>query len=470
MSTGRRVTRLQLSHIKDTFPFMDLPAELRNDIYIHSIDFTTLERYFDAAYQTLITNKKIKNRQHHAPQRKTPTIFLINRQIFRESSYLLQKSFCVRFSHGLLKTGSIENVISVNLLRQVSSIEITDSGHPIIKGSILPQSWHGYMTLLSELGKILAEGHKLKELVIDFKDDRLKEHMTHCYEADYQCGFRDQMQKALESLRNVRGIGKVTLNGLNAQEAKELKSLMEKKPVNFMSLPLELRDMIYEHTMDISEISKPLTRGLIDYPHKTKDFPFPPLTTPNVLLLNKQISEEAIKVLRKKPVHITFTSKHNISDQAKLPSILAFVSRGSLKQVKTITITMESWEWVYNLENRLINILAASKHLQNFHFNFHDSLKSSFTKLSTQRYPDKQIHDSLKKLTKIRGLTQVTFSGDLPIVYTDALAQIMTSKPSIPDAKLPKLKAVTGEDKVVDITEEKEEEETSTTETQQEQP
>ncbi|KAF7187172.1 hypothetical protein HII31_11427 [Pseudocercospora fuligena] len=407
MSTGRRVTRFQLSLIKDTFPFMDLPAELRNEIYLHSIDFTTLERYFDTAYQTLITNKKIQNRQHHAPHRKTPTIFLINRQIFREASYLLQKSFSVRFSHGLLKAGHIKNVISVNILRQVSSIEITDGGHPIIKGSILPQSWHGYMTLLFDLGEVLADGHKLKELIIDFKDDRLKEHMTHCYEADYQCGFRDQMQAALQSLRKVRGIGKVTLHGLNAQESRELKWLMEKKPVNFLSLPRELRDMIYEHTMDISDISKSLTRGLVDYPHKTKNFPFPSRTTPSVLLINKQINEEAIDVLRSKPVHITFTSKHTIADQDQLPSIMAFVSRGALKQVKTVTITMESWEWV-------------------------------------------------------------TFSGDLPLVYTDALAQIMTSKPSIPDAKLPRLKAITGQGEVIDIVEE--EESAAPAETQQEQP
>lgn len=465
MSTGRRVTRFQVSLIKDTFPFMDLPAELRNEIYLHSIDFKTLERFFDTAYQTLITNKKTQNRQHLVPHRKTPTIFLLNRQIFREASYLLQKSFCVRFSHGLLKAGPIKNVISVNLLRQVSSIEITDGGHPIIKGSILPQSWHGYMTLLFELGEILVEGHKLKELIIDFKDERLKEHMTHCYEAGYQCGFRDQMKAALESLRKVRGIGKVTLVGLNARESRELKSLMEKKPINFMSLPRELRDMVYEHTMDISDISKPLTNGLVDYPQNTKHFPFPPRTTPNVLLLNKQISAEAIDVLRNKPLHITFTSKHNITDQVQLPSIMAFVSRGALKQAKTITITMESWEWVYNLETRLISTLAASKHLETFNFNFHDSLKSSFTKLSTQRYPDKQIHDSLKKLAKLRDLKQVTFSGDLPLVYTDALAQIMTSKPSIPDAKLPKLKAVTGQGEVIDIIEE---EETATAETQQE--
>lgn len=451
MCNGRRVTRFQLNTVKSTFPFFELPAELRNAVYAYSTDLSSLERYFEKAYEKLLA-RRVK-REHLLPQKKAPGIFLVNRQTFREASYLLRKGQHLHFSHGLLKARSLSSVISANILRQISSIDITDIGHPMIKGSILPTSWNGYMTLLRELGEILEDGHNLKALLIDFKDHRLQEHMNHCYDSDYSCGFRDQMHNALQSLRKVRGIGKVTLSGLNPRASRELKWLMEKQRTTFLSLPRELRDIIYEDTMDVSDISTALTRALIKHNHtpRASPFPFPPKTTPTVLLLNKQIHHEALESLQKKPINITFSSNHHIHDEKRIPSILAFVSRPALKHTKSLTLTMESWEWIYTLEPRLVKILAASDLLETFHLTFHDPLKSDMTSLPSQRYPDRTLHAHLKKLTTIRGLKRATFAGDLPVVYTDALAKIMTSKPSVKECELPKLKAITGDGQVVEI-------------------
>lgn len=90
----RRVTRGQVKKVKNTFPFLLLPAELRNLVYTFAGNVSTLNDYFEAAYAKLPCNDDSSALMRRPPpvvRKTTPTVFLINKQIFQEVSYLLQK-------------------------------------------------------------------------------------------------------------------------------------------------------------------------------------------------------------------------------------------------------------------------------------------------------------------------------------------------------------------------------------------
>ena len=312
----------------------------------------------------------------------------------------------------------------------------------MIEGLLLPTKWAGYMRLFKQLGELLSTGdHKLKKLTIKLDDPKLVEHMTHCHTSVHKCGFRDQMTAALAVLGKARGIEEVTFHGLNDKEAARLKESMQAPAVGrFLRLPQELRDMVYEHAADWSDSSRALSRAVADWSGDADTFSFPGKTTPTVLLLNKQITAEALHVLHRKPLNIVYPARE-FADKAKIPSLLGFISHHTIQNVTTINVDMQCWQWVFNIDEKLANVLAASKNLQNFTLSFSDSMKKDFKGSHVQSYPDKNVATSLKRLTNVRGLEKVGFKGDLPTVFTEPLRQIMESQPSIALADLPKLMA-----------------------------
>lgn len=441
LSNGRRVTRHQVRLIKQCFPFLCLPAELRIVVYSFSSDFEKLNEFFDKSFARLSANPT-SLLSPLAPHKRTPNVYLINKQIFREASHLLHKQG-VSFHHGLLRH-KLSDVISPAILRQVSFLEITDVGHPMIKAKTMVSSWAGYMKLLRQLGKLLSTGpHNLKKLSIRLDDPRLVEHMTQCHDTPHKCGFRDQMSEALAALGKARGIDEVTLHGLNVHEAAKLKRLLQRPMIPFLSLPLELRQMVYKHTGDWSDSSIILGRAVVQWTDQgmPKRFPFPGRTTPTVLLINKQISAEALDILQKKPLNIVYPQAEFTKD-THIPSIVAFLSRKSIQHAHTITIDMQCWQWSADLEHRIIGFLATSKKLQHFTLKFRDVLKKAFQASNKPSYPDLRVATSLKVLRSVRGLKTVKFEGDLPDVFTTPLVQIMTSPPSVQLQDLPKLKAL----------------------------
>lgn len=332
--------------------------------------------------------------------------------------------------------------MSSKIIRQVSSLEITDAGHPMIEGPLLPTKWAGYMRLFKQLGELLSTGeHKLKKLSVKLDDPHLVEHMTYCHTSIHKCGFRDQMSTALAVLGKARGIEEVTFRGLNVNEAAKLQKRMQTPVVTFSSFPRELRDMVYEHSLDWSDSSIALGRAMTNWSGNEISFTFPGKTTPTVLLLKKQITAEALQVLRKKPLKIVYPAA-KFADQTKIPSILGFISRNTMQNVTTINIDMQCWQWVFNIDPRLGGVLAASTNLKHFTLNFKDSLKKEFQASYFQSYPDVKVVTSLKRLMNVRSLESANFDGDLPKAFTEPLRQIMISQPNVALTDLPKLKAV----------------------------
>lgn len=315
-------------------------------------------------------------------------------------------------------------------------------------------SWFGYINLLKQLGELLSTGeHKLKKLTVELNAPGLVEHMTVCHESGrFKCGFRDTMTKALATLSKARGISEVVLRGLNVDEAARAKKLMEAPTPKFFSLPRQVRDMIYEHSLDWSDVSNKLADGLADWPDRTATFPFPLRTTPTVLVVNKQMHEEAAEVLAKKPLNITFPADKTFDDQdCKIPSVLGLIPRRTLERVTTIHINMQGWFWVFNFEPRFIRALTNSQALKHLKITFNDHKKPDFLGSAGQVYPDNVLASKLKALTEIRGLETVTFEGDLPVVYTIPLVTIMTSGPEVSLHDLPRPMGVNSEGHVLDV-------------------
>ena len=250
-------------------------------------------------------------------------------------------------------------------------------------------------------------------------------------------------------MKNIRGVGNVILEGIPEDIAIVLKACMESKPpVTFQNLPLELREQIYDHAMDWSDVSVKLAKTLATWSDKSKPPTYPQLTTPTVLLLNHQIYDEAIEVLHKKTLNIICPVKHSMQKVDQVPDITRFISTNTLQKVTKLNLVLESWEWMYALE-KLLPVLAAKHNLTYFELTFFDSLKERFLTAGVHAYPDSTLHLALSGLAKIRGVKEVTIRGDLPDCYIVPLIQIMQTATGM--SIVLKMEALTGNGMVVEL-------------------
>ncbi|KAK3680033.1 hypothetical protein LTR78_000410 [Recurvomyces mirabilis] len=350
----RRLTRSQEQQIRGVFPFLALPAELRMVVYDYAIDTAGARKLLQCYYDKIrdATTTEISKIMGPLVYFRTPTILLLNKQIHREAYELVPKRQ-LTFDHGLLDLADLQDFVSPALLHTVSSITINDSGHPLFKSNMIAASWMGYMTLLEQLADVLSRGHKLKTFEISFEHEELVPHITICWAKTYNCGFRDTLRKACDALRSVRNVGSVTLRGLPEPLASQLKARMESTPINFLDLPAELRNKVYGYAADWSDITPQLAETMSKWLNKTMMPLWPARSTPTILLLNKQITNEALVVLRNKPLVLSLPVNHDLQYQAQVPVVLNLVSPTTLKYVQHLVLDIGSWEWVYSLDSLL---------------------------------------------------------------------------------------------------------------------
>lgn len=103
-----------LEHTLISKQFLDLPPELRNMIYEMVLGYNGVEAYYNKLHRHLMNrtqdlDKRPRPRQP-LPCKRTPTILLLNKQIFSEASFILQKRGVI-FHHGLLTTRTVKEVI-----------------------------------------------------------------------------------------------------------------------------------------------------------------------------------------------------------------------------------------------------------------------------------------------------------------------------------------------------------------------
>jgi hypothetical protein len=403
-----------------------LPAEIRNLIYDYCIDSNAAQNILQRYYDEIKDAKDVRKVKSPLIWARCPVILLLNKQTYAEASYL-QKKRTLTFDHGMLDLLDIKDFISPHILRTVAHINVNDSGHPLFKSNILAASWMGYIELIEQLARHLAPGHNLESFSFTLDHPELVPHVTKCWNVGYTCGFVNTLLKVCRALRTIRGVRSVTLRGLPEPVCTQLKDHMQSPSLSFLDLPAEIRNQIYSDTLDWSDISKRFNRTMTLWTDKTKMPIYTPLTTPTVLVLNRQITSEALSILHNKPLHLTFPADHNMQMHTHVPNTARFITSRTLQHVKTLILEVKSWEWIYSLDYFLPNFTTGTAALKTLHFHFTDNLKSRFLSSASQHYPDDLLHTSLSTLAKIRGLESVTFDGDLPDCYTGPLARIMRS-------------------------------------------
>ncbi|KAF2161310.1 hypothetical protein M409DRAFT_59305 [Zasmidium cellare ATCC 36951] len=368
----RRVTRQQTKFFKTIFPFLALPAEIRELIYFFCFSFANINGFFSEFFNFVKAEADVGNDKPlgKIPFCSTPSILLISRQIFCEAITLIRKH-SITFNHGIFNIKPLSQVITPNPLRQLSSIEITDKGHPLLTKKTLSVTWHGYMRLIKSLAQILSKGHHLKNFTIRFDDPNLVEHVTTCAAGSWNCGFRDQLRDAILSLKIVRGVKNVTFIGLEKAVAEEVKHYMQRpKVIGFEDFPDKVREIVYGDAFDWSSVSNALARSVAKWPNENRvnrPFPNPKMTTPTILLLNKRITKEALAIIRSQPLNIVFPTSPAIDGgNWRFPQPSRYLPIKTLRHVTTLNITLKHWKWAYNLILPLSAVLREAKKLQKF--------------------------------------------------------------------------------------------------------
>lgn len=442
------VTRQVDRAIRKTFPFLNLPPELRAIIYEFALETDSIQKILARYYEQIkdvVVEKDVAGIESPMIYRETPHLFRINRQIYLESVGLISKR-AVTFDHGMLDLANLKDFARPSFWCNLGSITINDSGHKLVKPNMPGVSWIGYTLLITQLAEALAEGHKLKHFEISFVDADAMTHMNDCWDEEYRCGYRDTLKEALNKLRDVRNVGNVTFQGLPRTVMRELKARMESSPTSFLDLPRELRDTIYSYSADWSGISTQIKQNMENWGRRVRNPPRPFLKTPTILLLNRQITSEAEEVLQAKPLNLSLPklcSNIRCVEQLKIEK---FISLDTISQIQHLNLKIKTWGWL-PLLTKLFECLAPTSHpdhdatskLQSFTLHLPDDSNKRLW------FRDKPLNefDTLKQclyaLRKVRGLKTVTFSGDLPAYLTDPLEIAMLSPVGTSELVLPDL-------------------------------
>jgi hypothetical protein len=207
------------------------------------------------------------------------------------------------------------------------------------------------------------------------EDSRIDEHFTMC-PPDY-CYIRSEIETALDGFSYMRDMKNVSLEGLMGDLANTLVvATMMEQPLDYkiMELPKDIRNKIYEYTLDWNEGMAVMDKVLDRRAVLSKDVRNGRFRTkipsdkiyykysPPLLRVNKEIRTEAMEILLNKTLTIDATppKKKNISD---------FISAATLQQVRKLNFeiheeTMGCWGDWEKLKNELSSIFAERNSLQ----------------------------------------------------------------------------------------------------------
>ncbi|TKA67092.1 hypothetical protein B0A49_08648 [Cryomyces minteri] len=406
----KMVTRNAAAGVRNTFPFEKLPAELRNMIYHFALSLRGVDTYL----KDCITDSR-----HHylgvEPRSNTNPLLLLNRQTYLEaSSVLYNKPLAI--SHGLLVGMSLTKIVSSDILHYVSNVTISDVGYNSFGHN------HSIVEMLELYARLVDEwikSHSLQTLQITLQDEVVVKHIKSCWNRD-GCGYCDRVRLMMDCLGRLRGVKHVTFTGPFVDSYIEpIKKRMQSPPKSFTDLPGELRNKIYDYVLGFRTINKQI-QGYNNSLLLLGVLTLPKRSTPTILLLNRQINQEAMGVLRGKPLVLTNSPRGR-------DAIFHFISPATLQKLPCVILridltitnatTIDHWQ---SLADTLSALWAQKHSLVNLHFHLQDGLAASIMQRGGS-YPDLCIRQIFEPFKTVRGIDQVTFQGALPECFTSPL-------------------------------------------------
>lgn len=408
---------------RKTFPFLELPTELRIMVYKLIFNFDAVDKYFEFYTNLIVLSGLPKSTPPPGCCRTCPGIILVNREIYQESRDILYNT-PIFLTHGILHA-NLHDVISANLLRNITNMTITDAGVDLTD-SKLNITFHGVQHLLRQLSHILQDGHSLKKFKFLVKAEDFNWHLKNCTSSTVPCGIRHFVDGFKNTIATIRGIKCVIIEADMTEEFKAtVIKQMTSEPKALFSLPLKVREKIYSYAADLDDGNKAL-ENFMDKIDTADKLDYPTLTTPNVLLINRQIHEEALQVILNKPLII----RGVVPAQLNPDSFFKFFGRNIIQRVRYLALDLQEWRYV-SLISDLAKALKEKNNLAEFHLRFEDDMEAS-SAYEDCCYPDQSLADLLYPLSTLRGIPRVSFSGSLPECFTFPLKESMMSPHGYP--------------------------------------
>ncbi|KAH7042034.1 hypothetical protein B0J12DRAFT_743597 [Macrophomina phaseolina] len=366
-------TRSMTLRRRTQFPFLQLPAELRNLIYELTLDFDGVGRLLTDHYEAHVNDGTII----HWPELQTHPLLVVNKQISREARYILHRK-TLRLPHSTTPNGMITDVVSRHLLENLRKVDITrdDSFGEM-------HTWCDFLEffrLIKSAVKIWVDCHKLQELTIVMQGRQVVNHLDLC-PAQGHCYFLDEIEKMMGSLKELRGIKKVTFGGFLKDYASEAKEWMETPPAYILkTIPLQVRKKIYSYLVNLNDANAALVKASNTAvaswnPPKTMDAIAPPRTSPAIIRANEQIRDEVYDTMYADTFTISAPPPHHVHT---CTTITNFISEDNLRMVRHLALDIDSRGSAFvaadwrNLIQELVWILRPKHNLQSLHVNIRD--------------------------------------------------------------------------------------------------
>ncbi|KAF2817538.1 uncharacterized protein BDZ99DRAFT_513778 [Mytilinidion resinicola] len=323
--------------VRQTFRFLDLPAEMRLMVYGQVLTFDGVSGYLTEMARHCYSGIG----GHPLLSMTTPALFLVCKQITGELSNELRKVPLVL--PNIFGVDDLTKVITPNILRNLEHVTIS------IQQFDEDQYFMVNMRSLERIAEDLSRvwefgGNSLKKLTVRLHDDRISAHFKLC--PPTQCYLREEIDMALSEFSSLRNIKDVSFEGIlsDFEHSAHIASAME-IPTNyqFMELPQSIRKRIYDYSLDYNEAMDVMAKVikqkaiLSSHARKSKNATKIPrekihhVYSPAILRLNKEIRAEAMEVLHEKGLTISAVTpkKHKITE---------FISAATLHNVRNLTL------------------------------------------------------------------------------------------------------------------------------------
>lgn len=373
-STPNVSTRSMTLDRRTKFSFLQLPAELRNMVYEEALNFDGVGRLLTEHYEAHVND----GTSIEWPEHQTQPLLVVSKQVSREARHILHRK-TLRLPHSTTPNGLMTDIVSKKLLENLQKVDVTrDESF----GEL--HTWCDFLEffrLIKSAVKIWVNCHNLKELTIMMQSTQVVTHLQTC-PVQGHCYFLDEIENMLSSLEELRGIKKVTIGGFLEDYAAEAKRWMQTPPAYLIKkIPLKVRRQIYGYLVDLNDANAALVKASDTAvskwnPPMTMDAIAPKVTTPNILLVSKQIKNEVMEALYSDMFTLHAPPPHHVHT---CTSITKFINVHNVLEIRHLTLDISSRgspkvaeDWRH-LIAELAEKLKVSSNLESLHIHIRDA-------------------------------------------------------------------------------------------------